>query len=392
MTKVQLTNRRGWVSKGFLVLLVLAMVAPVHADLLSDKSKELQAIQKRVAEQQKVLDATRQRKVSLKNQIDALDQEIVLSELQLQAITAKVEKTNLDMKQLNVDLVGSEVEIYDSKKILREAIKEVYMRRRTGLLEVVVGSTNLSDFMSQIEYISTIESRITNSISNLQELNKTLKEKKGELEAADRTLKELQANEQLEQNNLTVQQQSKEKLLGDATLTEAEYQRRIEEDVLAQKRLESEIAQLAANAPKNKLPPPGKLLWPIPARAVSAGFRDPSYTKRFGIPHNAIDVPTPQGTPIKAPADGYVQKVKFDGSTAYSYIMLNHGGGVVTVYGHVSAVSVSNGQFVPAGSIIGRTGATPGSVGAGYLTTGPHLHFEVWLNGVAQNPLSYLVG
>lgn len=371
---------------------IVSFASSVQADLLSDKSKELQNVRKRVEEQQKVLDATRKRKASLKNQIEILTEQIELSKLQLESINTQIEKTNLDMANLNGDLVAAEVQIYENKRVLREAIKEAYMRQRTGILEVVVGSTNLSDFMSQVEYISTIEGRITNSISVLQDLNDKLTEKKGQLEDADRTLKELQSSEQLEQNSLNVQEDSKQRLLTDATLTEAEYQRRVEEDVLAQKKLENEIAQLAANAPKNQLPPPGKLLWPIPARNISATFRDPDYTRRFGIPHNAIDIPTPHGTPIKAPADGYVQKVKFDGTTAYAYIMINHGGGVVTVYGHVSSVAVTTGQFVPAGTVIGGTGATPGSIGAGYLTTGPHLHFEVWLNGVAQNPLNFLVG
>ncbi|MEZ4210478.1 MAG: peptidoglycan DD-metalloendopeptidase family protein [Patescibacteria group bacterium] len=378
-----------------MAVVLLTTVAPAvyaQSNLLTEKSKELQELNKKIEQQQKVLDATRKRKASLKSEIDLLEQQIELSQLQLQAINTQIDKTRLDMNRINGDLVDAEVEIYENKKVLREAIKEVYKRKQVGVLEVLVGSTNLSEFMSQIEYISTIEGRITNSISVLQDLNASLKDKKGELETADRELKQLQASEQLEQNSLNVQQSSRENLLNDATLTESEYQKRIQESVLEQQKLENEIAQLAKNSPKVDLPPPGKLLWPIPSRLVTAGFREPGYRARFGINHNAIDIATPHGTPIKAPADGYVLKVKFDGSTAYSYIMVNHGGGLVTVYGHVSSVNVSVGQFVPAGAVIGGSGATPGSVGAGRLTTGPHLHFEVWLNGAAQNPFNYLVG
>lgn len=376
-----------------LTTVIATPALPARADLLSEKSQELSQIRKKIAEQEKVLDATRKRKVTLKNQLDILDQQISLSELQLQSIATQIQKTQADMSRINGELVSSEIQIFDNKKVLREAIKEVYMRRRVGVLEVMVGSSNLSEFMSQVEYISTIEGRITNSISVLQKLNEGLKEKKGQLETADRDLKELQSNEQLERNSLTVQQESKNNLLHDATLTEAEYQRRLEQSVVEQQKIENEISRLASTSRKNALNQ-GKysLLWPISSHLVTANFRDPDYTRRFGIPHNAIDVSTPHGTPLKAPADAYVLKVKFDGSKAYSYIMLDHGNGMVTVYGHVSAVNVTTGQFVPAGTVIGRSGATPGSVGAGNLTTGPHLHFEVWLNGAAQNPLNYLVG
>jgi murein DD-endopeptidase MepM/ murein hydrolase activator NlpD len=247
--------------------------------------------------------------------------------------------------------------------------------------------------MSQIEYISTIESRITGSITELQTLNEELKTKKTELEASDKQLKELQASRQLEQGSLDAQSQAKESMLSDTKLTEAEYQNRLEAAVIEQQKLENQIAQLAKSARKGVLND-GKytLLWPIGSRLITAGCRDPDYLSHFKLVHNAVDIATPQGTPMKAPADAYVLKVKFDGSTAYSYIMLDHGNGMVTVYGHVSGVNVTTGQFVPVGSVIGYTGGTPRSTGSGQLTTGPHLHFEVWLNGEARNPLAYLIG
>ncbi len=296
------------------------------------------------------------------------------------------------MSRLNGDLVDAEVQIFDNKKVLREAVKDIYMQQRVGILEVVVGSSNLSDFMSQIEYITAVQGRITNSISVLKKLNDGLKVKKNELEKASAELEELQASNKLEQKSLTVQEESKQGLLHDATLTEAEYQNKLADSVKQAQAIQAEIARLAASAPKNTIKRSGlSLLWPIPARRVSAGFRDSDYVRIFKVPHNAIDIPTPQGTPIRAQGDGYVLKV-VDNGMGYSYIMVNYGGGEVAVYGHVSSILVTQGQFVPQGTVIGATGATPGTRGAGWMTTGPHLHLEVWLNGVAVNPLEYLVG
>lgn len=374
-------------------LMTLAGFSPAFADLLSDKTKELSTLRDQIEAQQKQLDSIRKRKATLQNQLEILDGQIKLGELQLQALGSQIDGVNNSMSQLNGDLVTAEVQIYEKKKVLREAIKEAYMRSRSGLIEVMLGSQNLSDFISQVEYISTVEGRITGSISELQTLNDQLTVKKTDLEAADKQLKGLQASRQLEQNNLDAQSQSKQAILSDTKLTEAEYQKKLESAVVEQQKLENQIAQLAKTARRGVLND-GKysLLWPIPSRQITAGFRDDEYYGRFKLVHNAVDIATPQGTPIKAPADAYVLKVKFDGSTAYSYIMLDHGNGMVTVYGHVSGVNVTTGQFVPVGSVIGRTGATPGTTGAGWLTTGPHLHFEVWLNGEARNPLAYLAG
>lgn len=375
------------------LILVTGNVAPAFADLLSDKTQELNQLRQQIEEQQKLLDAARKRSATLKNQMDILAKQIEVAQLQLEAISAQIDQTKAEMSGINGELVDAEVQVYEKKQVLKEAIKESYVRRQTGLLEVVLGSSDLSELISQLEYITTIENRITSNLAALQELNATLKESKGKLETADKELKELQSSKQLEQNSLQVQVSAKDAMLQDSQLTEAEYQKRLNDAVIEQQQLERQIAQLAANSQRNTLNQGNySLLWPIPSRTLTATFHDPDYYARFKLVHNAIDIATPQGTPIRAPADAFVSQVHFDGTTNYAYIVLDHGNGMVTVYGHVSAVSVGVGQFVPVGSVIGLTGATPGTVGAGWLTTGPHLHFEVWFNGQARNPLEYLAG
>lgn len=130
--------------------------------------------------------------------------------------------------------------------------------------------------------------------------------------------------------------------------------------------------------------------WPVaPSRGISAYFRDGAYKARFGLEHRAIDIPTLQGSPVRAPKDGYVYRTK-DNGMGYSYIILSHKDDLMTVYGHVSSILVKEGQFVPAGTVIALSGGLPGTSGAGYLTTGPHLHFEVLKGGSHVDPLNYL--
>lgn len=132
------------------------------------------------------------------------------------------------------------------------------------------------------------------------------------------------------------------------------------------------------------------LSWPIvPSRGISAFFHDAAYKARFGVTHQAIDIPAPQNTPIHAPSDGYVYRTK-DNGLGYSYVMLSHKNSMMTVYGHVTSILVKEGQFVRKGEVIGLSGGMPGTPGSGYLTTGSHVHLEVVINGEYKDPLDYL--
>ena len=123
---------------------------------------------------------------------------------------------------------------------------------------------------------------------------------------------------------------------------------------------------------------------------ITANFMEPSYVQVFGIPHRGMDIAIAQGSPIVASADGVVFLARDGGQRGYSYVLIGHRGGYATLYGHLSSISVSTGQDIRAGQVIGLSGGRPGSYGAGPTTTGPHLHFEVIKGGVHVNPKSVL--
>ncbi len=131
-------------------------------------------------------------------------------------------------------------------------------------------------------------------------------------------------------------------------------------------------------------------LWPVePTIGLSATFNDQNYLQRFGIPHHAIDIPVEQGSPIKAAREGTVEKVAINGM-GYSYIVLSHADRMETIYGHITAALVKEGQTVTVGESIALSGGQPGTPGAGSLTTGPHLHFAVRVQGALVDPVPYL--
>jgi murein DD-endopeptidase MepM/ murein hydrolase activator NlpD len=132
-------------------------------------------------------------------------------------------------------------------------------------------------------------------------------------------------------------------------------------------------------------------IWPVDSvHGISAGYDDAEYYTRFGLPHFAIDIPTEQLTPVRAAEDGLVVEVRDGGARGYSHLLLGHENGFATGYGHLFEMLVVEGETVLKGDIVAFSGGIPGTRGAGKLTTGAHLHFEVLKNGEYVDPEEYL--
>jgi len=130
--------------------------------------------------------------------------------------------------------------------------------------------------------------------------------------------------------------------------------------------------------------------WPVePVLGISAHFADDGYRARFGFAHNAIDIPVNQHSTVYSVADGVVEKIS-DQGMGFNSIVIRHGGGYATLYGHVTEFLVAEGDDVSMGDAIAKSGGMPGTKGAGRMTTGPHLHLEMFKDGNHIDPLPLL--
>lgn len=129
--------------------------------------------------------------------------------------------------------------------------------------------------------------------------------------------------------------------------------------------------------------------WPVRG-TITARYYDPDYLSVFGVPHKAIDIAVPQGTPVKTVSEGVVFAVKQGGAKGYTYVLIGHRNGYSSVYGHLSQVYVKAGDIVDYATIIGLSGGMPGTNGAGHMTTGAHLHLELMKDGEHMNPQAVL--
>ena len=163
-------------------------------------------------------------------------------------------------------------------------------------------------------------------------------------------------------------------------------ERRKEEKKLAEERRRKMAAQRAARmrqvAYRGGTSTKG-FQWPLSRFRISAYYHDANYYRRFRRVHTGIDLAAPQGTPIYASKAGVITAAGWSRVGYGYYVKINHGGGVETLYGHMSRIAVRSGQRVNQGALIGYVGRTG-------FATGPHLHFEVRIGGRTQNPWSFL--
>lgn len=380
--------KRFWLAS-LVGLMLFSIATPVLAQssIIEDKKKQLQDLQKQVDAQEKLLEKKRKESATLASQLDLLTQEIKKTQLEMQALDQENINLSEDMTTMNRQLVQGEIKIFDQKLILREALQSVYEKQRIGVLAVLVSSDSLASFLTQLEYLETTQDRIAESVTTLKELKAKLAEEKTKAEVTQRRLQDISEQKRLQEGSLKIQEEAKENMLSNSRQLEKEYSSDLEKSRQEAMSISNEIARLSAG---RKATSDQGFIWPVASRRITATFGDQDYRKRFGIAHSAIDIGTPAGTPVKAPADGTVVKVKAPAMGNLSTIAIAHDNGYTTVYLHMITINVAVGAYVVQGQTIGSSGGIPGTPGAGFLTTGAHLHFEVWRDGRAINPLTVL--
>jgi murein DD-endopeptidase MepM/ murein hydrolase activator NlpD len=277
----------------------------------------------------------------------------------------------------------------------------IYKNDQVSYLEVILTNESFSDFFDQIKYTEEIHTDIKSSLTKLKNSKQDLETQRTNWEEKAQLEEDLKNELQQNIDGLDEKNTAQEILLVQARLTERQYQNFQYQLQLEQQQINSDIINLEKEV-REKLEArefaerfsgfgPARLAWPVnPSRGITAFFHDPDYPFRYIFEHPAIDIRAYQGTTIQAPENGYVARVKFRGDTSYAYVMLIHNDGLSTVFGHVSSVLVNQDEYVTKGQTVALTGGMPGTNGAGNLSTGPHLHFEVRFNGIPVNPLEYL--
>ena len=339
----------------------------------------------------------------------ALQKEIKLTKEEITTVTAYIDRLQdqIDVKTTELDAA---IKALDSKKErFSETVRTTYEQGETSYLEVLLNASNFSDLLSRLEIVSAIMDDNKKIVAEYTAAKEDIQQKRDDLQATQDEQVQYQENLKYKAEELKSSEEQQKALQKSLQAYQkeqkAEYERitsemdTVSDQIAEQSRKEAAAAAAAAAAAKKKggssssstttttssgaTRYSGTFTWPLPGytnNSSAYGWRvHPIYgTRKF---HKGEDIPAPTGTPIVAAASGTVTTAGWVSGYG-NYTVINHGGGVMTAYGHQSAIHVSVGQTVSAGQTIGLVGSTGNS-------TGPHLHFEVYVNGSTQNPMSY---
>jgi len=337
----------------------------------------------------------RSQAVSLSSQISYLSTRIARTEAEIELTENQIDENSLEIQETENKIKQNEQSIGTTKKNLSEFIQELYQRDRDSGLEILLGNDSLSDYFNNLHVLAVLQNQTKETLKELKDFKTNLTVLMAELEDKKMQLKNLK--DKLEKNRAALedQQATKQSILTQTRNSEARFQSLLSAAKAEQAAANADIAALekkirGTQAQKLQALGDATFIWPVDNMGITAYFHDPDYPFRYIFEHPAIDLRAKQGTPVRAAASGYVGRAKDGGKRGYSYIMLIHSDGFSTVYGHVSKIYISEDDFVTQGEIIGLSGGMPGTSGAGGLSTGPHLHFEVRKDGIPVNALDYL--
>lgn len=358
------------------LLLLFGSIGLVYAD----PQEELNRINAEKAELNKALQAGKQVENSLNKEIKGLESQIANRMLQIQQLGANIEGTEQEINRALAELNALEADIALQQESLNKRLRVMYMNGNTGVVDVILGSESISDMMSNMDKVQRIYEADKELLESLEEQHNQIKQQREQLESLRLQLqqaKEAQATEKSALESDKSQVQKKKSAV-------ASDNRAIEEqiDIMNQQAaaFTAEILKLQGNQSFVG----GEFTWPSPGVSrITSPFGNRLHPiLKYNKLHTGIDIGCPSNTTIVAANAGTVIKSGWNNSYG-NVIMIDHGGGIVTVYAHNNTLLVSTGAVVAKGQAIAKSGSTG-------MSTGPHLHFEVRVNGQYVNPTGYV--
>ena len=346
-------------------------------DALRAEREEMQAgIDELESQQADVL----QQKAALDAQNEVYRQEIELIEEQVSLYTQLVEQKRQEV-ELATQAESEQLATY------RRHVRAMEENGRYTYLSILFGSRSLGELMSNLDMIGEIMEADQRSYEQYTAAREQSEQIQAEYETMLTELDSRQSELETEKAALEVQIDEATQMIVDLEAQletdRAAYEEQLAKEAALEADIQEMIAELERQEAANSIVSTGTYIWPLPGYSPGSayGWRiHPIWgDRRF---HAGEDIGAPMGTPILAADSGLVTVIPDNGNGYGNYIMINHGGGRVTLYAHMSGFAVSNGATVTQGQTIGYVGSTGNS-------TGPHLHFEVRVNGATTDPKGY---
>ncbi len=366
-------------------VLILTPVGTARAATsVDDAQQQLDQINQQIRDKQGQLQDIRSRKARVKADIQRITGLLQATARELSRIQTQMRKTEADMVQAQADLAVAEADLTKRRHYIDDRVRAMYENGSVSYLEVLLGSRDFVDFLTRLEMLSQIVSNDVQVYGQIKDTREQITQKKAVLEDKKAQLTGLKQQSEVKKASLDQNEAQRQKSMTELASLESD----VEDDLDQLEQASNELTKfIRANSGGAGLATDRSqihMAWPVPRGRITSpfGYRVHPILRTRKL-HTGIDIADAAWTPIKAAEAGRVIMARYNYFYGYM-VMIDHGAGVVSLYGHGQKnLQVKEGDMVTKGQLISYVGSTG-------MSNGPHLHFEVRVNGTPVDPMGWL--
>ena len=397
-----MSKRKTGVSLLMLAFLLFTSILPVFANQITERQEELGSVRADINNRRKELQQNKAEQNKVLSEIRQLESAIEVTQREISSLADRISTTENEIAETETNLAAAEVKIAEMDGLLATRLRAIHENGNISYLEVLFSSASFAEFLSRFNDLQLIIAEDRALLTEFQLERERVAEIKNALEQKRQELQAMREQSIAEINNLERKQTEQQQLQAALDEEYEEMERVVRQMEREASQIERIIRQMQAAQRRSRQTTAayrgsGQLAWPVPEFGPSwitsrFGFRVNPFSGAPGAWHGGVDIGIPHARFPRNRSGEPVHAVAADAGVAHIFpmrggygnmVIIDHGDGIATLYAHLDSILVANQVSVSRGQAIGVVGTTG-------LSTGPHLHFEVHVNGNRVEPLAFI--